>query len=42
MAAAPSTTPIAAHVTWFEHETIDKDWIPDGGDSEVQLDPSVV
>jgi hypothetical protein len=42
MAGAPFTTPIAAHVTAFEHETIDNDSIPDGGACDVQLKPFVV
>ena len=41
-AGPPFTTPMAAHVTWFEHETMDNESVLDGEDCVVQVDPSVV
>lgn len=41
-AAPPFTTPMAAQVSRFEHDTIDKELVPVGAVCGVQFEPSVV
>jgi hypothetical protein len=42
IAGTPLTRPIAAQVMAFEHETEDKESVPDGGVSAVQVAPLIV